>query len=170
MFIFTDFYFLYIFIFFLQNINGDYMEKRKYQSIVKKYTPKENRMYNGLVAFVVGGLMGIIGELLIELYSYYLNIPTKEACVFMIVTLIFLGCLFTCLGFFDRVVHFAKCGLIVPITGFAHAMQSAALEFRREGMIMGIGANMFKLAGSVIIFGVVSAYVFGLLRYLFMGV
>ena len=87
----------------------------------------------------------------------------------MIVTLIFVGCLLTCIGFFDRVVHFAKCGLIIPITGFAHAMQSAALEFRKEGMIMGLGANMFKLSGSVIIFGVVSAYVFGLVRLLVMG-
>ena len=146
------------------------MEKRKYQGIVKKYTPKENRIYNGLVAFVVGGFMGVLGEILMELYSYYLNIPTKEASVFMIVTLIFIGCLFTCLGFFDRVVHFAKCGLIIPITGFAHAMQSAALEYRKEGMIMGIGSNMFKLAGSVIVFGVVSAYVFGLIRYIIMGV
>ncbi len=145
------------------------MEKRKYQSIVNKYTPHENRIYNGLVAFVVGGLMGVIGEVLMEIYSYFLNIPVKDASVFMIVTLIFLGCLFTCLGFFDRVVHFCKCGLIVPITGFAHAMQSAALEYRREGLIMGLGANMFKLAGSVIVLGVVSAYVFGLIRLLVMG-
>lgn len=145
------------------------MEKRKYQNIVNKYTPKENRMYNALVAFVIGGIMGVIGQGLMDIYSYFLNIPTKEASVFMIVTLIFVGCLLTCLGFFDRCVHFAKCGLIVPITGFAHAMQSAALEFRKEGMIMGLGANMFKLAGSVIIFGVVSAYIFGLLRLLIMG-
>ena len=87
----------------------------------------------------------------------------------MIVTLIFIGCLLTCLGFFDRIVHFCKCGLIVPITGFAHAMQSAALEYRKEGLIMGLGANMFKLAGSVIVLGVVSAYVFGLIRLLVMG-
>ena len=145
------------------------MEKRKYQSIVNKYTPSENRFFNGLVAFFIGGLMGVIGEVLIEVYSYFLHIPTKEASVFMIVTLIFIGCLFTCMGFFDKWVHFAKCGLIVPITGFAHAMQSAALEYRREGMIMGLGANMFKLSGSVIIFGVVSAYVFGLIRLLLMG-
>ena len=146
------------------------MEKRKYQSIVKKYTPKENRLYNAIVAFIVGGFMGVLGEFLVEIYSYFLNIPFKEATVFMIVSLIFLGCLLTCLGFFDRVVHFAKCGLIIPITGFAHAMQSAALEYRKEGLVLGIGANMFKLAGSVIIYGVVSAYVFGLLRYLIMGV
>ena len=145
------------------------MEKRKYQSIVNKYTPKENRLFNSLVAFLVGGFMGVLGEVLVELYSYFLDIPTKEATVFMIVTLIFIGCLLTCLGFFDRVVHFAKCGLIVPITGFAHAMQSAALEYRREGLIMGLGANMFKLAGSVIVLGVVSAYVFGFLRFIIMG-
>ena len=146
------------------------MEKRKYQSIVDKYTPKESRIYNGLIAFVVGGLMGVLGEVLIEVYSYYLNIPTKDASVFMIVTLIFIGCLLTCLGFFDRVVHFCRCGLIVPITGFAHAMQSAALEYRKEGLVLGLGSNLFKLAGSVIVFGVVSAYIFGLLRLLVVGV
>ena len=70
---------------------------------------------------------------------------------------------------FDKMVQFAKCGLIIPITGFAHAMMSATLEYRKEGMITGIGANMFKLAGSVIIFGVVSAYVFGLIRLLVFG-
>lgn len=145
------------------------MEKKKYQSIVNKNTPKENRLYNSLIAFIVGGIMGMIGQGLIDIYSYFLGISTKEASVFMIVTLIFIGCLLTCLGFFDRFVHFAKCGLIIPITGFAHAMQSAALEFRKEGFVMGLGANMFKLSGSVIIFGVVSAYVFGLLRLLIMG-
>ena len=145
------------------------MEKRKYQSIVNKYTPKENRIYNSMIAFIIGGLMGMLGQFLIDLYSYFLNIPSKEASVFMIVTLIFLGCLFTCLGFFDRFVHFAKCGLIVPITGFAHAMQSAALEYRKEGIVLGLGSNIFKLCGSVIMLGVVSAYGFGLLRLL-MGV
>lgn len=142
------------------------MEKSKYSVLVKKHTPKENIVYNALVAFITGGLMGILGEFLINVYSFYLDIPTKEASCFMIITLIFLGCLFTCLGFFDKWVNFCKCGLIVPITGFAHAMQSAALEYRKEGLVMGIGANMLKLAGSVIIFGVVSAYVFGLLRLL----
>lgn len=145
------------------------MEKKKYQSIVNKYTPSENRLFNSLVAFFVGGIMGVIGQGLIDIYGYFFNLSFKEASVFMIVTLIFVGCLLTCFGFFDKLVHLAKCGLIVPITGFAHAMQSAALEFRKEGMIMGLGANMFKLAGSVIIFGVVSAYVFGLLRLLIMG-
>ena len=114
----------------------------------------------------MGEFMGMLGQFLVELYSYYLGIPTTEAGTFMIITLIFVGCLLTCFGFFDSLVNFAKAGLIIPITGFAHAMMSAALEYRKEGMVTGLGANMFKLAGSVIIFGVVSAYVFGLIRLL----
>ena len=142
------------------------MEKKKYNDIVNNHTPKENRLYNCLISFIVGGFMGIIGQLLIEGYAYYLNIPTKEAATFMIITLIFLGCLLTSLGFFDKWVGFAKCGLIIPITGFAHAMMSTALEYRKEGLVTGLGSSMFKLAGSVIIYGVTSAYVFGLLRLL----
>ena len=145
------------------------MEKNKYKNLVAKHTPKENILCNGLVAFVVGGLMGVLGQGLIDIYSYFFNISTSDAAMLMIVTLVFLGCFLTCLGFFDKLVHFTRCGLILPITGFAHAMMSAALEYRKEGFITGIGANMFKLAGSVIIFGVVSAYAFGLLRLIIIG-
>ena len=145
------------------------MEKEKYKQIVDKYTPKENRLTNALICFLIGGIMGVIGQALIDLYAYFFSIPTSQASVFMIVTLIFLGCLLTCFGWFDKLVSFAKCGLIVPITGFAHAMMSAALEYRKEGMVTGIGANMMKLAGSVIIFGVVSAWFFGLVRLIIMG-
>ena len=145
------------------------MEKNKYKKIVNKYTPKEERLKNGLIAFIVGGFMGVLGNFLIDIYSYYFDISTKSASTLMIVTLVFLGCFLTCLGFFDKIVNFAICGLIIPITGFAHAMMSAALEYKREGLVTGIGMNMFKLAGSVIIFGVVSAYVFGLLRIILGG-
>ncbi|MEG0576791.1 MAG: SpoVA/SpoVAEb family sporulation membrane protein [Bacilli bacterium] len=145
------------------------MEQSKYKIVVDSITPKEHIFRNGLVAFISGGLMGIIGQFLISVYSYYLKIPTSQAGIIMIVTLIFFGCLFTAIGFFDKWVHFCRCGLIIPITGFAHAMMSAALEYRKEGLITGIGTNMFKLSGSVIVYGVVSAYIFGLLRYLVFG-
>ena len=140
------------------------MEKKVYDELVKKNSPKEDCLHNELIAFITGGLMGVLGEFLIEFYSYILDIPSKEAGTFMIITVIFIGCLFTCFGFFDNWVKFCGAGLIIPITGFAHAMMSAALDYRKEGMVNGLGANMFKLAGSVIIFGVVSAYAFGLLR------
>ena len=145
------------------------MDKQNYQKIIDKNTPKEKRLKNGIIAFFIGGIMGIIGQGLIDLYTNIFSISTKQASVFMIVTLIFIGCFLTCLGFFDKWVNAAKCGLIVPITGFAHAMMSAALEYKKEGMVTGIGSNMFKLAGSVIIFGVVSAYTFGLIRLLLFG-
>ena len=145
------------------------MEKNKYKQIVKKYTPKENRLFNGLIAFGVGGIMGVIGELLLELYAYLFDIPTKEAGTFMIITLIAVGALLTCFGFFDKMANFCKAGLLIPITGFAHSMMSASLEYRKEGLVTGIGANMFKLAGTVIIFGVVSAYVVGLIRLIIFG-
>lgn len=145
------------------------MEKMEYKKIVDKYTIKEKRLRNAILAFVIGGFMGVLGNFLIDIYSFYFNLSSKDASVFMIITLVFLGCLLTCLGFFDKWVNFAKCGLIVPITGFAHSMMSAALEYRKEGLVTGIGMNMFKLGGSVIIFGVVSAYVFGLLRLIITG-
>ncbi|MBQ9318755.1 MAG: SpoVA/SpoVAEb family sporulation membrane protein [Bacilli bacterium] len=145
------------------------MEKNKYKELYQKHIPKENRLLNMFICFTVGGIMGVIGQFLIEIYSYYLDISSKDAATLMIITLVFLGCLLTSLGFFDKMVTFCKCGLIVPITGFAHSMMSAALDYRREGMVTGLGASMFKLAGSVIIFGVVSAYLFGLLRIIVMG-
>ncbi len=145
------------------------MEKTKYKKIVDKYTPSEPRLRNVIIAFLIGGIMGVLGNFLIDAYSYYFDLSSKDASVFMIITLVFIGCFLTCLGFFDKWVNFAKCGLIVPITGFAHAMMSAALEYRKEGLVTGVGANMFKIAGSVIIFGVVSSYIFGLLRILMMG-
>lgn len=145
------------------------MDKNKYKNLVNKHTPKENILYNALIAFVVGGIMGVIGQGLVDIYSYFLNISTSDASTLMIVTLVFVGCLLTCFGFFDKMVNFAKCGLIIPITGFAHAMMSAALEYRKEGLVTGIGCNMFKLAGSVIIFGVVSAYFFGVIRLIILG-
>ena len=145
------------------------MEKNDYKKIVNKYKAKENRVKNGIVAFVVGGLIGCVAEFLIQVYSYFLDISTQDASVFMIVTLIFVASLFTALGFFDKMVNFARCGLIIPITGFAHSMTSAGLEYKKEGLIYGIGSNIFKLAGSVILYGVVSAWFFGMIRYFLFG-
>lgn len=145
------------------------MEKKDYKTLVDQHKPTETRGQNAFIAFVTGGLVGVLGQLLIEFYSYQLDISTKDASVFMIVTLIFLASLFTALGFFDKWVTFAKCGLIIPITGFAHSMTSAGIEYRKEGPIFGLGSNIFKLAGSVILYGVVSAWFFGLLRLIIMG-
>lgn len=136
----------------------------KYKEIVNKYTPKEDIIYNAIVAFITGGIMGIIGQFLIDFYGNIFDISSSDATIFMLTTLIFVSCLLTSFGFFDKWVNFAKCGLIIPITGFAHATMSAALEYKKEGLVTGVGANMLKLSGAVIIFGIVSAWTFSLIR------
>ena len=145
------------------------MERKLYNKIVMNHKPKEHRVKNAIVSFTIGGLVGLLGEFLLELYSYYLNISSSDAAIFMMITLIFLASLFTALGFFDKLVNFCRCGLIIPITGFAHSMTSAAIEFKREGYVTGLGANIFKLAGTVILYGIVSAYIFGIIRYFIGG-
>ena len=145
------------------------MEAKKYQKLVDKHVPKEEKTNNLLVAFLTGGLIGLLGNFLMDIYAYFFHIQTTEAGVFMLVTLIFIACLLTGLGVFDNLVKKGKMGLIIPITGFAHSKQSAILDYKKEGPVYGFGANVFKLAGSVILYGVVSAYVFGVIRYLFFG-
>ena len=143
--------------------------KDKYNEIVKKYTPKEDILKNAILTFICGGIFGSLSEFLLRVYMLWLHIPRKEAGVVVILTLIIFASLFTALGFFDTWVSKLKSALIIPITGFAHSMTSAALEYRKEGLILGIGANIFKLAGSVILYGIVSVYVFGLIRLLIIG-
>lgn len=145
------------------------MEAKKYQKIVDKHIPKEEKTNNLLTAFLTGGLIGLLGNFLMDIYAYFFHIQTTEAGVFMLVTLIFIACLLTGLGVFDNLVKKGKMGLIIPITGFAHSIQSAILDYKKEGPVYGFGANVFKLAGSVILYGVVSAYIFGMIRYLFFG-
>lgn len=87
----------------------------------------------------------------------------------MMVTFIFISSLLTGLGIFDKLVTKFGAGLIIPITGFSHSMTSSAMEYRKEGMVTGIGMNIFKLSGTVILYGVVSAYIFGIIRFIIFG-
>ncbi len=142
------------------------MTNKKYEALVKKHNPKENKVKYALTAFLVGGLMGLLGETLIRVYIMLFDVSRNDASTYMIITFIFFASLFTALGFFDKLVAKAKAGLLIPITGFAHSMTSAALDYKNEGPIYGVGSNVFKLAGSVIFYGVVSAWFFGLIRYI----
>ena len=145
------------------------MKNEKYERIVNNNLATETRIKNSIIAFVVGGLVGLLGEGIIEMLCYYFKISRTDASTYMIVILIFVASLSTAIGFFDKLVTRFKCGLLIPITGFAHSMTSATLDYKREGLISGFGSNMFKLAGSVILYGVVSAWIFGLIRYLIGG-
>lgn len=145
------------------------LKDKKYEKIVNEVTPKENSLKNAIMTFVAGGIIGALSELLLVCYSTYLAMPRKESGVLVILTLIFISSLLTALGIFDVMVIKLKSALIIPITGFAHSITSAALEYKNEGLVLGIGANIFKLAGTVILYGVVSVYIFGLIRLLLGG-
>ena len=145
------------------------MKNKKYYAIVKKNTPKESRLRNGIVVFFAGGAIGALSELLLNAYSVWLDLPRKESGILVILTLIAISSILTALGVFDVCVNVLKSALIIPITGFAHSMTSAALEYKNEGLVLGIGANIFKLAGTVILYGVVSVYIFGIIRLLIIG-
>lgn len=145
------------------------MNKNEYSEFIKKYTPNENYLKNAICTFIIGGLIGLGSELLLELYAFWLSIPRKESGVLVILTLIAISSILTALGVMDALVSKFKSALIIPITGFAHSMTSAALEYRKEGLVTGIGSNIFKLAGTVILYGIVSVYFFGLIRLLILG-
>lgn len=148
---------------------GDNMRNTKYDKIADKYKPKENRVKNSITAFLSGGVIGLMGELIIEILCYFFHFSRVDAGTIMIIIFIFMASLFTGLGFFDKLVNKFRCGLLIPITGFAHSMTSSSLDYKNEGLIYGIGSNMFKLAGNVIVYGIVSAWTFALIRYFIGG-
>ncbi len=145
------------------------MNKERYKELTSKIVPEENKTKNGIIAFLTGGLIGFLGQVIVTVLENNFNVAHKDATTIMIVILIFLSSLSTAMGFFDNLVSKARAGLIVPITGFAHAMTSSMIDYKKEGLVTGIGSNAFKLTGSVILYGVLSAYVFGIIRYLFFG-
>ena len=145
------------------------MNKERYKELTSKIVPEENKTKNGIIAFLTGGLIGFSGQVIVTVLENNFNVAHKDATTIMIVILIFLASLSTAMGFFDNLVSKARAGLIVPITGFAHAMTSSMIDYKKEGLVTGIGSNAFKLTGSVILYGVLSAYVFGIVRYLFFG-
>jgi stage V sporulation protein AC len=143
------------------NLKDDYKNK------IKTYQPKPPYLLNCMKAFVVGGLICTLGQGIQNMYMHFFNFTEKTAGNPTVATLILISALLTGFGIYDRIGQFAGAGSAVPVTGFANSMTSAALEHRSEGLVLGVATNMFKLAGSVIVFGVVAAYVVGIIRYVY---
>ena len=146
------------------------MRNTKYNKIADKHKAYNDKTSNVIIAFLSGGVIGFFGELLIEVMCKYFNMSRIDSSTIMIILFIFIASLFTALGFFDKLVNIFKCGLLIPITGFSHSVTSSTLDYKREGPIYGLGSNMFKLAGSVILYGVVSATLVSLIKYLIGGI
>lgn len=140
--------------------------KDNYTKDIKNYQPKPKLVKNCLKAFLVGGLICAIGQGLTIFYIEVFGFTEKTAGNPVVTTLILIAALLTGFGVYDKIGQFAGAGSAVPVTGFANSITSAALEHKSEGIVLGIATNMFKLAGSVIVFGTVSAYIVGVIRYL----
>lgn len=141
-------------------------EAIQYDKLAQKHRPKPKILANCLKAFLVGGLICIIGQALDTLYKQGFGYPKDVASSMTVATLVIIACLLTGFGIYDTIGQWAGAGIAVPVTGFANSIASAALEHKAEGYVLGVGGNMFKLAGSVIVWGVFSAFVVSLVRTL----
>ncbi len=138
----------------------------QYSQMVKKQSPPSPKLKDCALAFLVGGLICVLGQLLLELYSTTLALDEERAKVAVTVSLIFLSALLTALKIFNKLAKFAGAGTLVPITGFANAVVSPAIEFKAEGFVLGVGANMFKIAGPVIVYGTVASVIYGVVYWI----
>ena len=145
------------------------MDQKRLQDTAKAHVPKTHKGKKALVAFISGGVIGAIGQGLCYVYMQSFEIDKETALPMVIVTIILITAITTGFGIYDKAAQYCGAGLFIPISGFANSLTSAAMEGKSEGPIYGIGSNMFKLAGSVLTYGIASAFFFGALRYLLFG-
>ncbi len=136
------------------------VSKKEYSTIVKNNSPKSKCFVNCIKAFLIGGAICLIGQILINLYQT-LGMNEDDSKTLTSVSLIFIGILLTAIGVYDKIAKHGGAGTLVPITGFANAVSSPAIEFKSEGYIAGLGAKLFIIAGPVIVYGVAASVVYG---------
>lgn len=137
----------------------------EYLKYVKRISPKTKEIKTLFHAFWVGGVICCIGQTFRFLLQYFLNLKGDELSAYVSLIMIFLGAFLTGLGVYDRIGKYAGGGSIVPITGFANSVVSPAIEFKTEGYIYGTASKMFIIAGPIIVFGIVSSVLVGLIYY-----
>ena len=140
------------------------MDTDSYQRFVKAHAPKSPVVMDSVRAFLIGGLICAFAEALFHGYLA-LDVSEENVKTLVPVTLIFLASLLTGLGVFDDIAKFAGAGTLVPITGFANAVASPAIDDKSEGLVLGVGAQMFTIAGPVIVYGVLTSVIYGALYW-----
>ena len=135
------------------------------KEIIKRFTPKTKLLRNSSLAFIFGGSICLLGELLRRLYTNIFG-EEKLALTLVSVSLIFLASLITALGIFDRIARYSGAGTLVPITGFSNAIASEAIDSKSEGAVLGVGAKIFTVAGPVILYGLASGTVYGVVYFI----
>lgn len=149
--------------------NAKNKEQQQYLNLANRKEPGRPVLKNCILAFLSGGTICLLGQLISTFYMNFFDFTEKNAGDPTVATLIFLSSLLTGLGIYDHIAQWAGGGTIIPVTGFANAVTSSAIEHRSEGFVLGVGSNMFKLAGSVIVFGVFAAFVIATIKVLITG-
>lgn len=144
------------------------MDKKQYKKFAIAHAPKSPIAKNCVFAFLVGGAICTIAQALTDLYLIIPNMPKENARSLTSVTLIFLAVLLTGLGVFDKIAKFAGAGTLVPITGFANAVASPAIDSRSEGYVLGVGAKIFTVCGPVILYGTLAGAIYGVIYYIYL--
>lgn len=145
------------------------MEIKNYTEVVQASQPPKKWLKNMIIAFISGGLIGLLAQLAKVFLMNVLMIEATLASSYVVTCVIMIASLTTGLGWYEKLAQYCGAGLFIPISGFANALTCAALEGKSEGFIYGIGSRIFSLAGSVITYGVVSAALFGMIRYILFG-
>ena len=140
------------------------ISKKQYAKMTDIASPPSKKMRNSALAFLIGGFICVIGQLLREFYVS-LGLSDQVVLAAVPVTIIFIAALFTGLDVFEKIAKHAGAGTLVPITGFANAVVSPAIEFKTEGFVMGVGAKMFTIAGPVIVYGTVASVIYGVIYW-----
>lgn len=145
------------------------MTEKQYGKLVEEMSPKSPMGWDCVAAFVVGGAICTIGQILINLYTAW-GIEKQDASTAASMTLVVLSALLTGLSLYDNLAKYAGAGTLVPITGFANSVAAPAVEFKTEGFILGVGAKMFTIAGPVIVYGVSASVVYGLIYWIWTAI
>lgn len=144
-------------------------KEMEYQALVNERTPKSRVFSQCVRAFVVGGLICCIGQLLRDWATLSMGLDEEGTAAFTAIVLVFIGATLTGVGLYDRIGSWAGAGSVVPITGFANSIVSPAMEFRSEGLVLGLGAKLFAIAGPVLVYGISTSIIVGLLSLVFGG-
>lgn len=145
------------------------VSKKEYARLVKEATPDSQLGMDMIKAFLVGGTICLVGQLIGDLYVS-LGISKEDSAALVSSTLILIGAVLTAFGVYDKIANIGKAGTLVPITGFANSIVSPAMEYKTEGLVPGVGTKMFTIAGPVIVYGISASVVYGIILVIMGGV
>lgn len=139
--------------------------KSEFKKSISKNNPKPQLFKHCISAFIVGGLICDVGQFFMNMFLYY-GVSQEEVGTYVSLIMVFIGALLTGLGIYDKIAVFAGAGTVVPITGFANSIVSPAIEFKKEGYVFGVGSKMFNIAGPVLVYGLSSSVIIGIIYYI----